>query len=50
MKKTMIIMAGVAGASLTAYVLVNKKTRKKAEKLFDSMMDEADNMIQNQGN
>ncbi len=48
MKKTMMIVAGMASAGVAAYVLINKQTRKKAEKVLNSMLDEADSMIRNQ--
>ena len=47
MKKSAMIAAGVAGSLFAAYVLINKETRKKAEKLMNSRMDEADSMIKN---
>ena len=39
--------AGIAGVSVAGYMMINKKTRKKAEQLFMSMMDEADKTIKN---
>ncbi len=36
-------MAG--GAGLTAYMMMNKKTKKNADKLLNNMMDEANQMI-----
>ena len=50
MKKSMIIAAGIAGAGAVAYVLINKQTRKKAEKVLNSMLDETDTFIKNQMN
>lgn len=44
-------MAGAIGltllgtAGLTAYVLMNKNTKHKADKLINSMLDEANNMV-----
>ena len=47
MKKTMGIvgLTMLGAASLTAYVLVNKNTKKNADKLINSMLDEANNMV-----
>lgn len=47
MKKA-LVSAGVGmacGAGLAAYVLSNKSTKKKADKLLNNMMDEANHMI-----
>ena len=47
MKKTMGIVGltilGTAG--LTAYVLMNKSTKRNADKLINSMLDEANSMV-----
>ncbi len=47
MKKTMgivgLTMLGTAG--LTAYVLLNKNTKKQADRLINSMLDEANDMF-----
>jgi hypothetical protein len=45
LKKVALIMAGMAGAGLTAYMIMNKKARKQASKMLDSMLDEAGNMM-----
>lgn len=47
MKNALMWMAGLAGAGIAGYVMMNKKTRKKAEELFNSMMDEADKSMKN---
>ena len=44
MKKMMGFMCGVA-ASTMAFIMLNKNTRKKAEKLFNEMMNEVDKSI-----
>lgn len=38
-----MLITGMAG--LGAYVLLNKKTSKKANKLINTMLDETNNMI-----
>lgn len=47
LKKTMgivgLTMLGTAG--LTAYVLMNKSTKRNADKLINSMLDEANSMV-----
>lgn len=47
MKKTMglvgLTMLGTAG--LTTYILMNRNTKKNADKLINSMLDEANNMV-----
>lgn len=47
MKKTMgvigLTMLGTAG--LTAYVLMNKNTKKNADKLINSVLDEANCVV-----
>lgn len=46
--KKMLASAGfgmACGASLAAYLLTNKKTKKNADKLLNNMMDEANHMI-----
>ena len=50
MKKSLMFMAGAATAGIASYIMMNKKTRKKAEELFNSMMDEADKTIKNISN
>ena len=48
MKKALKIMGGVmlgSMACLACYTMLNKKTRKKAEDLADTMLDEAKSMI-----
>ena len=47
MKKTLGIvgLTMVATAGLTTYILTNKNTKKNADKLINSMLDEANNMI-----
>lgn len=49
MKKMMIASTvGMAcGAGIAAYLLTNKNTKKKANKLLNTVMDEADQMIKN---
>ena len=47
MKNVIMWTAGIAGVSIAGYMMLNKKTRKKAEELFVSMMDEADKAIKN---
>lgn len=47
MKKT-LVSAGVGmacGAGLVAYLMTNKSTKRKADKLLNNMMDEANHMI-----
>ena len=39
------IATGVIAAGVVGYVLVNKNTRNKANKLLNTMMDEADQKI-----
>lgn len=39
--KTMIGVAGVAGAGILGYSMMNKKIRKKADELKDTMIEEA---------
>ncbi len=42
------MMAGaflMGAAGMTTYVLMNKSTKKKADKLINSMIDEANSMI-----
>lgn len=50
MKKSMMIAAGIASAGAVAYVLINKETRKKAEKVLNSMLDETDMFIKDKMN
>ena len=50
MKKATWIVAGLAGAGVISYIMINKKTRRKAEKLLDSMLDEADTKIKSMNN
>ena len=49
MKKTLgvigLTMLGTAG--LTTYVLMNKNTKRNADKLINSMLDEANDMLKN---
>ena len=47
MKKTMGIvgLTMLGTACLTAYVLMNKNTKKNADKLINSMLDEANSMV-----
>ena len=48
MKKTLKVMGGIAAGSmigLLCYTMLNKKTRKKAEDLADTMLEEAKNMV-----
>lgn len=48
MKKALKIMGGVAIGSmvgLIGYTMLNKKTRKKAEDLADTMLSEAKSMM-----
>ena len=47
MKKMMLATTiGLAcGAGLAAYVLTNKNTKKNADKLLNTMMDNANNMM-----
>ncbi|MEG0977421.1 MAG: hypothetical protein RSF02_02585 [Bacilli bacterium] len=48
MKKAMGIATGIAAASLVggaAYVMINKKTRRKAEKMFTTVVNDANEMI-----
>ena len=48
MKKAFKIMGGIAAGSaalVTCYMLMNKKTRKKAEDLANTMLDEAKTMM-----
>ena len=47
MKNALMWMIGLTGAGIAGYVMLNKNTRKKAEDLFNSMMDEADKTIKN---
>lgn len=43
MKKALLI-SGLVGAGVASYFLINQNTRKKAEKMIDSMLDEASSM------
>ena len=45
MKNMMFTFMGVASMGLMGYALINKRTRKKAEELFESMVDEADKSL-----
>lgn len=48
MKKALKIMGGIAVGSmacLIGYTMLNKKTRKKAEDLADTMLSEAKSMM-----
>jgi hypothetical protein len=48
MKKAMKVMLGVgavAAAGAATYTMLNKKTRKKAEDLADTMVKEAKSML-----
>lgn len=49
MKKMMVATTvGMAcGAGLATYLLTNKNTKKNADKLLNTMMDEANHMIKN---
>ncbi len=38
-------MGMASGAGLTAYVMMNKKTKKNADRLLNNMMDEANQMM-----
>jgi len=39
--KTMVCMAGIGTAGVIGYTMMNKKVRKKAEELKDTMIEEA---------
>lgn len=48
MKKALKVMGGImlgSMACLVGYTMINKKTRKKAEDLADTMLDEAKSMM-----
>ena len=45
MKKAMGFIMGVAMVSGATYIMMNKKTRKKAEELADTMLNEAKEMM-----
>lgn len=45
MKKAIGFIMGVAMVSGATYIMMNKKTRKKAEELLDEMMNEVDKSI-----
>jgi hypothetical protein len=48
MKKALKVVGGVmigSMACLIGYTMLNKKTRKQAEKLADTMLDEAKSMV-----
>ena len=49
MKKMMIASSiGMAcGAGMVAYLLTNKNTKKNADKLLNTMMDEANDKLKN---
>ena len=49
MKKMMGIigLTMITTAGLTTYVIMNKNTKKNADKLINSMLDEANNMVKN---
>ena len=49
MKKMMIASSiGMAcGAGMVAYLLTNKSTKKNADKLLNTMMDEANDKLKN---
>ena len=40
-----VCMGMASGAGLTAYVMMNKKTKKNADRLLNNMMDEANQMM-----
>lgn len=50
MKNMMMKAAGIATVGMIGYVMINKRTRKKAEELLESMVDEADKTIKNMKN
>lgn len=46
--KKMMIASGIGmacGAGMVAYLITNKNTKKNADKLLNTMMDEANHMI-----
>lgn len=48
MKKLLKVMAGtsiIAGAGIVTYSLMNKKIRKKADELKNTMIEEAKDMV-----
>lgn len=48
--KKMMIASGIGmacGAGMVAYLLTNKSTKKNADKLLNTMMDQATDKIQN---
>ncbi len=48
LKKMLIgaCMGMASGAGLTAYLMMNKKTKRNADKLLNNMMDEANQMLE----
>ena len=40
-----LITAGILAAGITGYCLMNKKTRQKADKLLNTVMNDATNKI-----
>ena len=49
MKKTMGIigLTMLTTAGLTTYIIMNKNTKKNADKLINSVLDEANSMVKN---
>ena len=43
--KTMVGVAGVAGAGIIGYSMMNKKIRKKTGELKDAMVEEAKDIV-----
>lgn len=53
MKKMSMVIPGMLGAAALmtgAYIMLNKKTRKKAGKVIDSTLDELNSAIKNMEN
>ena len=50
MKNILLTTMGIASLGMVGYIMINKKTRKKAEELLESMIDEADKSIKNMSN
>ena len=45
MKYAAAVTVGLVGAGVVSYVLMNKKTKHKADKLLNTVMDQANSRI-----
>lgn len=48
--KNMMSIFGILGIGMAGYIMVNKRMRKQAEELFNTMIDEADKTLKNMSN